>query len=106
MMDISSVNASASAREQSSGGSSIMQRHGPSCLTGPVSGRTGKAFPAAPVDRKDGSVPAPSPKPPLTQVERKERIERIRREIAAGDYDTPEKFTFALDLLIRRLEQD
>jgi hypothetical protein len=35
-----------------------------------------------------------------------ERIERIRREIAAGEYDTPEKFAIALDLLLRRLEAE
>lgn len=82
-----------------------MQRHGPSCLTGPLSRRTGKAFPAESADRKDGSIPKPSARQPLTPAERQERIERIRREIAAGDYDTPEKFALALDRLLRRLEE-
>jgi hypothetical protein len=45
-------------------------------------------------------------RPPLTKAERQARIERIRREIAAGDYDTPEKLAIALDRLFRRLEQE
>ena len=81
-----------------------MQRHGPSCLTGPLSPRTGKAFHADAEDRKGDAKFAP--KPPLTPAERQARIERIRREIAAGDYDTPEKFAIALDRLFRRLEEE
>ncbi len=83
-----------------------MQRHGPSCLTGPLSPRTGKTFPAASEDRKDRAVPVQDSRPPLTKAERQARIERIRREIAAGDYDTPEKLAIALDRLFRRLEQE
>jgi hypothetical protein len=30
-------------------------------------------------------------------------VERVRREIAAGTYDTPEKFEMALDRLLDRL---
>lgn len=78
-----------------------MQRHGPSCLTGPLSRHAGKTFPADSAGRKDDSTP----KAPMTQAERKARIERIRREIAAGDYDTPEKFAIALDRLFRQLDQ-
>ena len=37
---------------------------------------------------------------------RKELVERIRREIAAGTYDTPEKWHAALDNLLGRLHQD
>jgi hypothetical protein len=81
-----------------------MQRHGPSCLSGPLSGRTGKAFPAASEDGKGESISAP--KPSLTSAERQARIDRIRREIAEGVYDTPEKFAMALDQLFRRLEQE
>lgn len=36
---------------------------------------------------------------------RYELVERIRREIADGTYDTPEKFQIALDRLLERLEQ-
>jgi hypothetical protein len=75
-------------------------------LTGPLSRRTGKAFPAESAAGKEGSAPAPTPKPPLSKTEREERIARIRREIAAGDYDTPEKFALALERLFRRLEEE
>ena len=76
-----------------------MQRHGPSCLTGPRSRRAGNAFHAP-------NAGEPSPRASLTPAERLARIERIRREIAAGDYDTPEKFALALDQLLRRLGLD
>jgi len=33
-------------------------------------------------------------------------VEQIRREIAAGTYDSPEKWEIALDRLMRRLEAD
>jgi hypothetical protein len=78
-----------------------MQRHGPSCLGGPLSRRAGKAFSA---DRSGNA--GSSSKPPLTSAERLARIERIRREIAAGTYDSPEKFALALDQLLRRLGLD
>jgi hypothetical protein len=80
-----------------------MQRHGPSCLSGPLSRRAGKAFPAASEDGKGDARQTPKP---LTQAERQARIDRIRLEIAAGDYDTPEKFAIALDRLFRQLEQE
>jgi hypothetical protein len=31
-----------------------------------------------------------------------ELVQRVRREIADGTYDTPEKFAMALDAMIRR----
>jgi hypothetical protein len=33
-------------------------------------------------------------------------VEHVRREIAAGTYDTPEKFEIALDRLLRRIEAE
>ena len=42
----------------------------------------------------------------VIDAERQARIERIRREIAAGNYDTPEKFSLALEKLFRRLDMD
>jgi negative regulator of flagellin synthesis FlgM len=35
---------------------------------------------------------------------RTELVERIRREIAEGTYDTPEKWEIALDRLLNRLD--
>jgi negative regulator of flagellin synthesis FlgM len=37
---------------------------------------------------------------------RAELVERVRREIAAGTYDTPEKWALALDRLLDELEAD
>jgi hypothetical protein len=37
---------------------------------------------------------------------RLELVERIRREIAAGSYETPEKWEIALERLFWRLEQE
>jgi hypothetical protein len=33
-------------------------------------------------------------------------VERVRREIEAGTYDTPEKMDLALERLLKRLEWD
>jgi negative regulator of flagellin synthesis FlgM len=46
--------------------------------------------------------PQPEEEPPI----RWELVERIRREIAAGTYETPEKLAIALDRLLERLDQD
>jgi negative regulator of flagellin synthesis FlgM len=35
-----------------------------------------------------------------------ELVERIRREIAAGSYETSEKLDMALDRLLERLEEE
>jgi hypothetical protein len=45
------------------------------------------------------------PKPPETPI-RTELVQRIRREIQAGTYDTPEKLEAALDRMLERLEED
>ena len=37
---------------------------------------------------------------------RADLVARVRREIAEGTYDTPEKLEIALDRLLDRLEQD
>jgi hypothetical protein len=37
---------------------------------------------------------------------RKELVERVRREIAAGVYETPQKLAIALTRCIGRLEED
>jgi len=67
-----------------------MYRHGPTCLQGPVSRhwRAGKRR-----HRCDGEEPI-----------RTELIQRVRREIAAGTYATPEKWQAALERLLDRLE--
>jgi anti-sigma28 factor (negative regulator of flagellin synthesis) len=44
-------------------------------------------------------------KPPDPAI-RTELVDRIRREIAAGTYDTPEKLEAALDRMLKRLAEE
>jgi hypothetical protein len=63
-----------------------MHRHGPSCLKGPVArGR----FPQESEGREV----------------RWELVARVRQEIAAGTYETPEKLEAALERLLDRLAE-
>jgi hypothetical protein len=74
-----------------------MYRHGPVCLQGPVSRSRpcwGDAAPAA-LLAEDGPAEV-----------RWDLVARVRREIAAGTYETPEKWQAALGRLLRRLEED
>ena len=64
-----------------------MHRHGPVCLAGPISKRKRNWK-----SRADREI-------------RHELVARVRREIAAGTYDTPAKMEQALDRLLKRLEQ-
>lgn len=63
-----------------------MNQHGPACLEGPVT-RKRRCWREA-------------------SVIRAELVARVRREIAAGSYDTPEKWEAALARMLRRLEQE
>jgi hypothetical protein len=75
-----------------------MHAHGPSCLPGPLTR-----------DRDWWSVPAGSNSPSHNDGThravpiRRPLVERVRREIAAGTYETPEKFEAALERLLGRL---
>ncbi len=72
-----------------------MNAHGPGCLPGPITR-----------DPDWWSVPAGSDSH-LTRDDapiRQTLVDRVRREIAAGTYDTPEKLDAALAELLRRLE--
>ncbi len=82
--------------------------HGPSCLTGPM--MRGRAYWSSEDDdnQPTGSPPSGTPADD-SRAERPIRadlVERVRREIAEGIYDTPEKWDKALDRLLRRLEED
>ena len=72
-----------------------MYRHGPTCLEGPISKNRLAWLPLA-ADDKDT--------PPADDI-RTDLVERVRREIAAGTYDTPEKWDAALERLRDRLRQ-
>ena len=89
-----------------------MHEHGPDELIGPVRGTAawwrGMAAPPDPSERGPPAPKKPRKKrrsaddPPI----RTELVERVRREIAAGTYDTDEKWEAALDRLLDRLERE
>ncbi|MCI0463129.1 MAG: hypothetical protein L0Z62_39790 [Gemmataceae bacterium] len=74
-----------------------MRTHKATCLEGPIT-----------ADRPWWRQPeAPGSPPPVEGGEslfRAGLVDEIRREIAAGTYETPEKWEIALDRLLRRLE--
>jgi hypothetical protein len=78
-----------------------MHTHGPSCLPGPITRDLDWwSVPAGAVSvvHTGGARHAAAPI-------RRPLVARIRREIAEGTYDTPEKFEAALDRLLCRLDQ-
>ena len=92
-----------------------MHVHGPNVLQGPVSRRRVwwispddgimEAMPTLPSSQNSSTPNRPSKERPATDAPiRAELVERIRREIAEGTYDTPEKWDAALDKLSKRLE--
>ena len=81
-----------------------MQTHGPSCLEGPVSG-TRPWW--QPVDLlPDGDAPGGAAAEEPRQPFRADLVARVRKEIAAGTYDTPEKWEAALSRLLEKLESE
>jgi hypothetical protein len=89
-----------------------MLPHGPSCLSGPVT-RTRRWWSRSPSDDSrtlwpdrgaDTMHPPANERPAEDRPIRTELVERIRREIAEGTYDTPDKWEAALDRLLRRIE--
>lgn len=89
-----------------------MHSHGPSVLQGPVtrtrswwsdwspSGGTSRG------SREVWNMSDRTEKPKFEPEVRTELVQRVRGEIAAGTYDTPEKWEEALDRLLERLERD
>jgi hypothetical protein len=77
-----------------------MFRHGPSKLTGPTSRENGLW------ENDEPSGPAESAESRESRPFRAALVERVRREIAEGTYDTPEKWEKALDRLLDRLERE
>ena len=78
-----------------------MFRHGPNCLEGPVSRTWGqwseKQTPATDPKRHPRGRSTPKPSEIRTDL-----VERIRREIAEGRYETAEKWDAALEVLYAR----
>lgn len=81
-----------------------MHIHPSNVLEGPVSGRR-PWWPRAPRPAAPAADSAPPPRPTDSGV-RTELVERIRRAIEAGTYETPEKWQIALDRLLDDLERD
>lgn len=89
-----------------------MHEHGPDELVGPLRGtRAWWDGTGAPPDPECEGPPTP-PKP-QKQRRRKEAapmrmdlVDRIRKEIAAGTYDTQEKWEAALDRMLDTLDND
>jgi hypothetical protein len=83
-----------------------MQKHrSDSCLKGPhLPARLLRSRPAKP--RKGMCQPKPPQAVPGDPTIRYELVARVRREIAAGTYDTPDKWEKTLDRLFAQLDSD
>ena len=94
------------------GGDTLMQHHGPNGMGGPLRGTSVWWH-----GRADSTEPLPVEEPETERrsnrgrkeeepMIRQELVERVRREIAAGVYDTPAKWDAALDRLLERIHRD
>lgn len=92
-----------------------MFTHGPSCLVGPLSRQRGcwlqRSAQGTEADPITGFGASAMNEPnaadgPFDPEIRVELVERVRREIATGTYDTPEKWALALDRLLAELESE
>jgi negative regulator of flagellin synthesis FlgM len=82
--------------------------HGPQALQGPhrnpAAGATAPNSAAQPVDQLDISREAQELSQARESTEiRQDLVNRVKREIAAGVYDTEEKFEIALDRLLSEI---
>jgi hypothetical protein len=86
-----------------------MQHHGSSKMAGPVRGTRawwkGLGQLTAPALAKPRSGRGAKKRPAESGI-RSDLVARVRREIAAGTYDTPEKWDAALDAMLKHLERD
>jgi negative regulator of flagellin synthesis FlgM len=97
-----------------------MEQHGPTDLTGPLRGTSAwwQGTGAPPDDTGAASSDTPNKKGKGMARRRRgsrrgdgesirpDLVERVRQEIAAGTYDSPEKWEAALDRLLDRLQRD
>lgn len=84
-----------------------MHRHGPKCLEGPVSLDRLRWLALTAGDLAQGPGASASPAPSREdRPMRLDLIERVRREIAEGVYETAEKWEKALDRLLEELDRD
>ena len=91
-----------------------MHEHGPNSLEGPIRGTTAWWRGLEPPEERLSPEPTTARDPTNRNDDpmeddirpegiRKKLVERVRREIAAGTYDTPEKWEAALDRLLEQL---
>ena len=91
-----------------------MHEHGPDPLQGPVRGSAAwwRATGAAPESATDAdtppqlSPPKKSRKPRDAKPIRQDLVDRVRKEIEAGTYETEEKWEAALERLLEHLHDD
>jgi anti-sigma28 factor (negative regulator of flagellin synthesis) len=89
-----------------------MHTHISTCLRGPVSRNRSWWRDAATATRSSSwrvsnmDYRGRQPRPPREPEIRVELVARVRREIAEGTYDTPEKWEIALDRLLDRVEEE
>jgi hypothetical protein len=77
-----------------------MYRHTPSCLRGPLS--RDRAWWRRPA--RESTAPRATRLRACAGGIRAALVARVRREIAAGSYDTPEKWDIALNRLMARMD--
>jgi hypothetical protein len=84
-----------------------MYRHASTCLKGPVSRSRAwwQDVPGEELVRAGSAAVQEVPRRRRREGMRLDLIARVRREIAEGTYDTPEKWEAALDRLLKRLDQ-
>jgi hypothetical protein len=83
------------ARSAPAGGRKTMYYHDQNCLEGPISLALRNRIPVTLSSKGNGAVCC---EPPF----RASLVARIRREIAAGTYETPEKLAAALEAMLLR----
>ena len=89
-----------------------MHQHGPDELLGPVRGTPSwwRGLGAPPVEVYEGAAETPKPAKKRRYANdphvRHDLVERVRGEIEAGTYDTPEKWQAVLDRLLDRIDED
>ena len=91
-----------------------MHQHGPDELQGPIRGTSGwwRGLGEQPESAAGDDVPAPPPvkKPRKPRRDarpiRQDLVDRVRKEIADGTYDTEEKWEAALERLLEQLNSD
>ena len=85
-----------------------MKQHGPDPLVGPLRGTSAWWHGRPPDDAPVAEEAPPDKKPARVRKRgprkiRDELVQRVRAEIAAGTYDTPDKFQAALERLLERM---